>query len=127
MCISPSLLKFRGLIMTNIIQDSTNSILIEVTNNSDTTPGMRDVAFTPGNLLNSSAEMLDSSMEIIETMSNRITSTITNLAADNRPSNVEASFGLRINAEGNAYVAKTGVEATINIKLTWKHVNNNEE
>ena len=56
-----------------------------------------------------------------------ITSTIINLDADSRPSNIEASFGLRINAEGNAYVAKTGVEATINVKLTWKHVNNNGE
>lgn len=102
-----------------LIQDSTNSILMEVTTNSDTTPGIHKAGVKPDELLNSSAEILDRTMEIIKTMSNRITSTIVDLAGDNRPSNVEASFGLRINAEGNAYIAKTGVEATINVKLTW--------
>jgi hypothetical protein len=33
---------------------------------------------------------------------------------------VEVSFGLKLTAEGNAMVAKVGVEATINVTMTWE-------
>jgi len=36
-----------------------------------------------------------------------------------RPHTVEVSFGLKLTAEGNAVVVKGGMEAAINIKMTW--------
>ena len=36
------------------------------------------------------------------------------------PDEVEVSFGLKLDAEAGAVVAKAGTEASINVKLTWE-------
>ena len=38
-----------------------------------------------------------------------------------RPTTISVAFGLKLNAEGNAVVAKAGMEATLNVTMTWEH------
>jgi hypothetical protein len=37
-----------------------------------------------------------------------------------RPHKVEVSFGLKLTAEGGALIAKAGVQAAINVIMSWE-------
>jgi hypothetical protein len=36
-----------------------------------------------------------------------------------RPAGVQVAFGLKFDAEAGAFIAKTGMEASVNVTLTW--------
>jgi hypothetical protein len=65
-----------------------------------------------------SAKALDSAMTTVQHMSERVSATIDGLAGN--PDEVEVEFGLKLDVEGQALIAKAGAEAAINVTLTWK-------
>ena len=84
----------------------------------ETKPGIQKVALTPEDILGKSAQALDSAMNTIHHMARRVTATISNLAE--RPSEVEVTFGIKLNMETGAIIAKVGGEGSINVKLKWE-------
>jgi len=72
-------------------------------------------------LAEKSKKALDHAMNTIHHMARRVNATINSLdplAA--RPSEVEASFALKLETEVGAVIAKAGLGADINVTLTWK-------
>ena len=51
-------------------------------------------------------------------MARRVRETVD--ALTDPPSQVEVEFGLKLDAEAGAFIAKVGTEAAINVKLTWE-------
>jgi hypothetical protein len=39
---------------------------------------------------------------------------------ENKPSEMELTFGLKVTTEGNVFVAKTSAEAQLEVKFVWK-------
>jgi hypothetical protein len=64
------------------------------------------------------AKAIDSAMNTIHGMARRVRETVD--ALTNPPSQVEVEFGLKLDAEAGAFIARAGVEAAINVKLTWE-------
>ncbi len=100
--------------MGNFAVDENAPILVEF----EIKPGLQQVSLSPADVVEKSAAALDSAMNTIHHMARRVTSTVDALAA--RPSLVEVSFGLKLEAEAGAFIAKAGAEASINVKLTWQ-------
>ena len=89
------------------------SILVEL----QPAPGLKQVATSPQDLAQKSAEALANAMHTIRHMANRVMDSIDTLA--NQPSNVEVEFGLKLDTAGHAIIASAGAECTLNIKLSW--------
>jgi hypothetical protein len=81
-------------------------------------PGVRGVSLKPEDIIGKSAQALDSAMNTIHHMARRVTTTIKDLAE--RPTEVEVMFGLKLDVEAGAIIAKTGGEASLNVKLKWE-------
>lgn len=65
-----------------------------------------------------SARALDNAMCTVQSMAARVSETIDDLAGN--PDEVEAEFGITLDFEGQALIAKAGAEAAISVTLTWK-------
>ncbi len=86
-------------------------------------PGTRPVtrlALGPKDIAGKSALALDKAMSTIRQMGNRVTETVKSINVADRPSKVELEFGLKLDAEVGAYVAKTSTEASFKVLLTWE-------
>ena len=59
-------------------------------------------------------------MNTIHQMATYIVATMDSVSESTRPSKVEAAFGLKLTSEGNALITKGGLEANINVTLTWE-------
>ena len=99
--------------------DANEPILVEFTK----APGVEKVTrgmppAAPPNIAEKSAQVLSSAMNAIHNMAQRVKGTID--ALPDRPDTVEVSFGLKLDAEAGALVARAGTEASINVKLSWK-------
>jgi hypothetical protein len=71
-------------------------------------------------LTGKSQKALDSAMSAVTNMARRVKATLTELPASELPDKIELGFGLKLNAEAGAYIAKSGVEAAIDVKLVWE-------
>lgn len=80
--------------------------------------GMQETALTPEELIDKSGKAFDSAMNTIHEVAERVTTTIKSI--DISPDNVEISFAIKLTAEAGAVIAKTGVEGSFGVKLTWK-------
>jgi Trypsin-co-occurring domain 1 len=80
-------------------------------------PGLQQVALTPVELAQRSAAAINKAMAIIHQMGDRLQGTVASMAQ--RPDEMQVSFGLKFDAEAGAFIAKTGVEASLNVTLTW--------
>jgi hypothetical protein len=80
-------------------------------------PGVQQVALTPSEVAEKSAEALDSAMNTIRQMAGKVCATVA--AMTERPAGVQVAFGLKFDAEAGAFIAKTGLEASVNVTLTW--------
>lgn len=103
--------------MTTFTIDEDAPILVELTPR----PGLKQVSLSrlsPEEIAAKSKKALDSAMNTIHHMARRTVAMID--ALTDPPTKVEAEFGLKLDAEGGAYLAKAGVEAGINVKLTWE-------
>jgi hypothetical protein len=82
-----------------------------------TTPGLREVALTPAELLEKSSAALDSAAGAIRGMARKFGDQLTTLPV--RPREAELEFGVKLTAEAGAFVAKAGGEGTIVVRLKW--------
>lgn len=88
--------------------------------------GVRQVSLRPGEipqeLAEKSARALDSAMDTIRAMAHRVTETVRGIQVSERPHEVAVEFGLKLDAEAGAYIAKAGTEAGFKVTLTWQRV-----
>lgn len=95
--------------------DDNEPILVEMMPQA----GMRQVSLSPAEVAQKSKEAVNSAMNTIHQMAQRVVETVDTLA--NRPSEVEVEFSLKLNAEvGKAIIAKATTEGSMKVKLTWK-------
>jgi hypothetical protein len=80
-------------------------------------PGVRQAALPTGDLAERSAEALANATGTIHAMADWVNTTVDDLAGN--PSAVEVEFGITLNVEGQALIAKAGAEAAISVKLIW--------
>ena len=81
-------------------------------------PGVRRVAIASGDLAERSAEALANATGTIQAMADWVNTTVDDLAGN--PDTVEVEFGITLNVEGQALIAKAGAEAAISVSLTWE-------
>ena len=104
--------------MTTIhIEEDDEIILVELT----PTAGVRSVSLSPTDMLEKSKEAMDHAMKSIRGMAKKTVRSIKEIPISERPTTISVEFGLKLNAEGNAVVAKAGMEATLNVTMTWEH------
>lgn len=94
--------------------DTDTTVLVEFA----PTAGMREVSLKPEDIAKKSAEALEKAMLTIRSVANKTMVTIESLA--NKPSEVELEFGIKLNTEAGAIIAKTAGEASFKVKLTWE-------
>ena len=82
-------------------------------------PGVQQVALPqPAELAQRSAEALDKAWATIRAMAERTGTLIDDLAGN--PDEVQLEYGIKLDVEGNAMIAKAGAEAAISVSVTWK-------
>jgi hypothetical protein len=81
-------------------------------------PGVQQVARTPVELAELSAKALANAMSTVQGMAVWVSTTMDDLAGN--PDAVEVEFGITLNVEGQALVAKAGTEAAISVTLKWQ-------
>ncbi len=101
--------------MNRFMIDEKMPVLIELT----LAPRVRDVGIID-EIEKKSAEALNSAMNTIHQMATYIVATMNSVSESTRPSKVESTFGLKLTSEGNALITKAGLEANINVTLTWE-------
>jgi len=79
--------------------------------------GLKEVSLSAQDLAARSAAAVDSAMNSIREMAERVSSTTERLARP--PSDVEVEFGLKLDASGGALVARASVEAHLVVTLRW--------
>ncbi len=72
------------------------------------------------NIEENSAKALNSAMNTIHQMAKYIVTTMDSISENTRPSKVESKFGLNLTSEGYALITKAGLEANIEVTLTWE-------
>jgi hypothetical protein len=80
-------------------------------------PGLQQVALSPDDIARKSAQAVDRAMETVRDMAGRVTTTLGALAEP--PSQVAVEFGIKLDVEAGALIAKAGGEASITVKLAW--------
>jgi Trypsin-co-occurring domain 1 len=80
--------------------------------------GMKQVSLSPQDVAEKSAEALDKAMATIRKMAQKTMVTIDTLT--NKPTEVELEFGIKLNTEAGAIIAKTSGEASLKVKLIWE-------
>lgn len=98
------------------VEDDDDVILVEFA----PAPGVRSVSLTPKDIAEKSREALDDALKTMRKMAKKSMKAIREIPVTERPSSIAVSFGLKLNAEGGAVVAKAGVEAAINVTMTWQ-------
>lgn len=98
------------------VEDDDDVILVEFA----PAPGVRSVSLTPKDIAEKSREALDDALKTMRKMAKKSMKAIREIPVIERPSSIAVSFGLKLNAEGGAVVAKAGVEAAINVTMTWQ-------
>jgi len=83
-----------------------------------TTRGLGEL---PQELAEKSAKALDSALGAIQTVAHRVTETVRDIKIAERPNKVSVEFGLKLDAEAGAYIAKASTEAGFKVTLTWEH------
>jgi hypothetical protein len=99
------------------VEDNDEVILVEFEDES----GLHTVSDDPNELLEKSKMAIERSMETIQGMAKKAVKTIQGIPISERPSKVEFQFGIKMNGEAGAVVAKVGAEAAITVTMTWEH------
>ena len=98
------------------VQDDDDIILVEFA----PAPGVRSVSLTPKDIAEKSKEAIDDALKTMRKMAKKSVRAIRGIPVTERPNTISIAFGLKLNAEGGALIAKAGVEAAINITMTWQ-------
>jgi hypothetical protein len=99
------------------VEDEDEVILVELA----PTAGLRSVSLSPKDVVEKSKEAVDHAMQSIRGMAKKTVESIKAIPISERPSSISVEFGLKLNAEGNALVTKAGMEATLNVTMTWEN------
>ena len=102
--------------METIVIEKDIPVLVELAPAS----GTRSVSTLSKDIEQKSAEALNCAMNTIHQMATYIVATMNSVSENNRPSKVKSKFGLKLTNEGNALITKIGMEANINVTLTWE-------
>jgi hypothetical protein len=65
-----------------------------------------------------SAEALNKAMNTIRSLAQQVAATVDQMT--DTPSQVEVEFGIVFKGENDVFIAKTGVECSISVKLIWE-------
>lgn len=105
--------------MSTFTIDKNAPIYVEITPK----PGLKQVSKSDPmeDLSEKSAKAVESTMNTIHNMAQRINSTME--ALEKRPNQVEIEFFLKFNGEVGVIIAKAGMEAGINVKMSWENKN----
>ncbi len=71
-------------------------------------------------LIEESERAVDGAMSTMETMARKVTDKMDSLK-DAKPDEVELAFGLKLDVEAGALIAKVGAEATLEVTMVWKN------
>lgn len=66
-----------------------------------------------------SVEAMSSAMSLIQSMAQCLIAAIGDGAGSLGPSGAEIDFGIRFDADGEAFLARSGPEAALGVKLIW--------
>ena len=99
------------------VQDDDDVILVEFEDES----GLRAVSNDPNELLEKSKMAIEHSMKTVKRMAKKAVKTIQEIPVTERPTTVQFQFGIKMNGEAGAVVAKVGAEAAITVTMTWEH------
>jgi hypothetical protein len=83
--------------------------------------GLQTVSNDPQELLAKSQMAIARSMSTVRNMAKRAVRTIQSIPVSERPSRVEFQFGIKMNGEAGAMIAKVSAEAALNVTMTWEH------
>ncbi len=103
--------------MSNSTNDDNALILVDLNPSGK----MKQVALKPEDLADKSKEAINKAMDTIHHMAERTIAAIDTVT--NKPSEVEVEFGIKLDAESGALIAKTGAEASLTVKMVWKRDN----
>lgn len=98
------------------VQDEDEIILVEFA----PVPGVRSVSLSPKDAIEKSQEAIEWALKSMRGMAKKTAKAIKEIPVTERPGTLAVSFGLKLTAEGGAVVAKAGVEAGINVTMTWQ-------
>jgi len=98
------------------VQDDDEVILVEFA----PATGVRSVSLSPKDIAEKSKEALDDALRTMRKMAKKSVKAIREIPVTERPYTISISFGLKLNAEGGAVIAKAGMEAAINVSMTWQ-------
>ena len=98
------------------VQDEDDVILVEFA----PVAGVRSVSLSPKDAIEKSQEAIDDALEKMRGMAKKTVKAIREIPVTERPSTISVSFGLKLTAEGGAVIAKAGLEAGINVTMTWQ-------
>jgi hypothetical protein len=79
--------------------------------------GLKNVTSRPEALAARSAAAVDAAMASIHDMADRVTATVSDLVR--KPDEVKVEFGIKLDAEAGALIAKSKIEAHIVVTLRW--------
>ncbi|MGV9503850.1 CU044_2847 family protein [Streptomyces sp. NPDC003642] len=79
--------------------------------------GVRQVALGPADLVRRSEEAVNAAMVTIRGMAQRVGDAVGGLS--HRPDEVEVEFGITLDAESGALIAKAAAGASLTVRLTW--------
>jgi hypothetical protein len=79
--------------------------------------GLKEVSLSPRDMAAQSRAALDSAMDSIRGISERITSATKDLVQ--RPDEMDVEFGLKLDATMGALITRAGAEAHLTVTLRW--------
>lgn len=71
-----------------------------------------------GNLITSTTESFETALDHVRRAADAALSGFRNMEA--RPDEVQIQFGVRLNAEAGAVIARTGADGHLQVSLTWR-------
>jgi len=101
--------------MTTPTVDQDTLILVEIAPRAGTRAVSR---LSPADLANRSAEALDAAMGTIKKMARRVSTLHKEMPHEF--TQIEIEFGVKLDVEAGALLAKAGGEASLNVTLTWE-------
>ena len=97
------------------------TILVELTE----MPGEQEVSLSSSEMAAKSAEAFNNAMETLTYTAQRTVAAVSELY--NRPSQIELEFGIKLDTEANAWIAKVHGEGNIQVRLTWQQQFDSEQ
>ena len=99
------------------IENDEDIILVEFEDES----GLQPVSSDPQALAEKSQIAIERSMRTVRNMAKKAVRTIQSIPVSEQPSTVEFQFGIKMNGEAGAMIAKVSAEAAITVTMTWEH------